>query len=188
VSRHCAGRVSPFGNPRIKACLPLPGAYRSLPRPSSPSGAKASIVRPCALDQVKPWSLDISCLPLTMQLSKNNEIRRLTAAGMPKPHLGDRQPAAPCSIKDRLNSPRSPATRRLVGVPGVEPGTLSLSGTRSNQLSYTPGLNFPQLAQAWFEAPSVSARRRSSLTLRTAPRQASSSTPPPTKPGGGNRV
>jgi hypothetical protein len=27
----------------------------------------------------------------------------------------------------------------LVGVPGVEPGTSSLSGTRSNQLSYTPG-------------------------------------------------
>jgi hypothetical protein len=26
----------------------------------------------------------------------------------------------------------------MVGVPGVEPGTSSLSGTRSNQLSYTP--------------------------------------------------
>ena len=30
------------------------------------------------------------------------------------------------------------STRRLVGVPGVEPGTSSLSGTRYNQLSYTP--------------------------------------------------
>ena len=28
---------------------------------------------------------------------------------------------------------------RLVGVTGVEPVTSSLSGTRSNQLSYTPG-------------------------------------------------
>ena len=28
--------------------------------------------------------------------------------------------------------------RELVGVPGIEPGTSSLSGTRSNQLSYTP--------------------------------------------------
>ena len=37
--------VSPFGNPRIKACLPLPEAYRSLPRPSSLSGAKASTIR-----------------------------------------------------------------------------------------------------------------------------------------------
>ena len=45
VSRHDTGRVAPFGNLRIKACLPLPEAYRSLPRPSSPADAKASIVR-----------------------------------------------------------------------------------------------------------------------------------------------
>ena len=36
VIRHYPYRVSPFGNPRIKACLQLPEAYRSLPRPSSP--------------------------------------------------------------------------------------------------------------------------------------------------------
>ena len=30
------------------------------------------------------------------------------------------------------------STYRMVGVPGLEPGTSSLSGTRSNQLSYTP--------------------------------------------------
>ena len=42
VSRHYPGRVLPFGNPRINSCLHLPGAYRSLPRPSSPSYAKAS--------------------------------------------------------------------------------------------------------------------------------------------------
>ena len=35
-------RVSPFGHPRINACVPLPLAYRSLPRPSSPSCAQAS--------------------------------------------------------------------------------------------------------------------------------------------------
>ena len=34
--------VAPFGDPRIKACSRLPGAYRSVPRPSSPLGAKAS--------------------------------------------------------------------------------------------------------------------------------------------------
>ena len=38
--------VAPFGDPRVKACLRLTGAYRSLPRPSSPSCAKASTVRP----------------------------------------------------------------------------------------------------------------------------------------------
>ena len=34
--------VSRFGDPRINACLQLPEAYRSLSRPSSASGAKAS--------------------------------------------------------------------------------------------------------------------------------------------------
>jgi hypothetical protein len=39
-------RVSPFGNPRIKACSRLPEAYRSDPRPSSALSAKASTVSP----------------------------------------------------------------------------------------------------------------------------------------------
>ena len=37
--RPSACRVAPFGNPRIKGSLHLPAAYRSLPRPSSPSRA-----------------------------------------------------------------------------------------------------------------------------------------------------
>ena len=37
-------RVSPFGYLRIKACVPLPEAFRSLLRPSSPDDAKASII------------------------------------------------------------------------------------------------------------------------------------------------
>ena len=46
VSTHYGRGVLPFGNPRIDGCLHLPEAYRSLPRPSSPSNAKASAVRP----------------------------------------------------------------------------------------------------------------------------------------------
>ena len=38
--------VAPFGNLRVEACLRLTEAYRSLPRPSSTPGAKASTVRP----------------------------------------------------------------------------------------------------------------------------------------------
>lgn len=34
-----------FGHPRIKGCMLLPEAYRSLPRPSSPSQAKSSTIR-----------------------------------------------------------------------------------------------------------------------------------------------
>src|SRR3954467_4336632 len=41
------GWVAPFGDPRINACSRLPGAFRSVPRPSSPLGAKASTRCPC---------------------------------------------------------------------------------------------------------------------------------------------
>ena len=44
VHNHC--RVPPFGNLRVKGCLHLSVAYRSLPRPSSADIAKASTVRP----------------------------------------------------------------------------------------------------------------------------------------------
>jgi hypothetical protein len=46
VTGHDSSGVAPFGNPRINACLPLPEAYRCLPRPSSPLCAKASTVNP----------------------------------------------------------------------------------------------------------------------------------------------
>lgn len=44
--------VFPFGNQRIDACLQLPVAYRSKPRPSSPLSALASAVRPYILDHI----------------------------------------------------------------------------------------------------------------------------------------
>ncbi len=40
------GWVAPFGYPWINACSRLPMAFRSVPRPSSPPGAKASTERP----------------------------------------------------------------------------------------------------------------------------------------------
>ena len=41
------GWVSPFGHPRINDRSHLPAAFRSVPRPSSPLGAKASTRCPC---------------------------------------------------------------------------------------------------------------------------------------------
>ena len=41
VTMTLTGRVSPFGNPRIKDCSHLPMAYRNVLRPSSPLSAKA---------------------------------------------------------------------------------------------------------------------------------------------------
>jgi hypothetical protein len=45
--------VSLFGHLRIKARLQLPAAYRSLPRPSSSSRAKAFPIRPYLLPNLK---------------------------------------------------------------------------------------------------------------------------------------
>ena len=45
VTGHDPSRVSPFGHLRINVCSRLPEAFRSLPRPSSALGAKAST--PC---------------------------------------------------------------------------------------------------------------------------------------------
>ena len=45
-------RVSPFGNLRINAYVPLPGAYRSLSRPSSAPDAKAFPLRSYQLDHL----------------------------------------------------------------------------------------------------------------------------------------
>ena len=47
-----ARRVAPFGHPGITACVQLPQAYRSLPRPSSPLDAKASTMRLIAFDLI----------------------------------------------------------------------------------------------------------------------------------------
>ena len=44
------GWVAPFGDLGISACVPLPQAYRSLPRPSSPSCAQASSICIHSLD------------------------------------------------------------------------------------------------------------------------------------------
>lgn len=44
--------VVPFGNLRINLYVPIPVAYRSLSRPSSPLRAKASTIRPYLLSRI----------------------------------------------------------------------------------------------------------------------------------------
>ncbi len=66
VTRHYPCRVSPFGDPCFIARLRLHTAYRSLPRPSSASGAKASTIRPYYLN-----GMDFRA----MQFSKTRRLR-----------------------------------------------------------------------------------------------------------------
>jgi hypothetical protein len=44
--------VVPFGNLRITSYVPIPAAYRSLSRPSSPLRAKAFPIRPYLLSRM----------------------------------------------------------------------------------------------------------------------------------------
>src|SRR4051812_49011964 len=55
-------RVAPFGHLRITACVPLPGASRSLPRPSSPLCAQASPTCLLSLDHNKDQA-ELRALP-----------------------------------------------------------------------------------------------------------------------------
>ena len=50
ITMTLTGRVSPFGNPRIKDCSHLPVAYRNVLRPSSPLSAVAFTKCPSTLD------------------------------------------------------------------------------------------------------------------------------------------
>src|ERR1035437_4208531 len=56
------GWVAPFGYPRIKACSRLPMAFRSVPRPSSPPGAKASTECPSLAQDHEPTTEIIGSL------------------------------------------------------------------------------------------------------------------------------
>ena len=60
-------RVSPFGDLRFFACLRLPVAFRSLPRPSSALGAKASALCSSSLDFLPAYLYSGPALEFSMQ-------------------------------------------------------------------------------------------------------------------------
>ena len=72
-------RVSPFGNLRIDAYVPLPGAYRSLSRPSSAPDAKAFPLRSFSLNLLVlknyagsiRFSVCRNCYPLFSTIASN---------------------------------------------------------------------------------------------------------------------
>ena len=78
--------VPPFGYRRINSCLQIPGAFRSLPRPSSLLEAKASSVRSSSLSRtfISESTLRLSLvssfllvLPMKLQSSSQLEKTRI---------------------------------------------------------------------------------------------------------------
>ena len=127
----------PIRIPTDQSRLRLPVDFRSLLRPSSPDGAKASVVCPYTLDRKKTDLSGSRCIrcnslyPKTMLFSRNDRT--------PPPRLAGPAGIAEKSIRTYARECRRRAAQ-LVGVTGIGPVTSSLSGTRSNQLSYTPSL------------------------------------------------
>ncbi len=107
--------VFPFGDSRIKACVPLPETYRSLLRPSSPYNAKASIDGCNWFHANAQYSRRLSYLltVLNLRLSQNKIYS--------------------CYLE--------PCPPKVVGPDGLEPSTPRLSSACSNQLSYEPVLS-----------------------------------------------
>ncbi len=88
-----AGWVAPFGYPRINACSRLPMAFRSVPRPSSPPGAKASTecpsrahshrerhseasASPPCTGTIQPVLASVGPIPIQMHASPRRRLRR----------------------------------------------------------------------------------------------------------------
>ena len=116
MSGRCPRRIAPFGHLGINACLPLPQAFRSLPRPSSPCGAKASTVRPFALDRVSKNFVPEPRTRFSLLMSLNFVFSSSVVKEQKSSFRGNRF----------LFSP-SRGARQLVGVTGVEPVTFTLS-------------------------------------------------------------
>ena len=126
----------PIRIPTDQSRLRLPVDFRSLLRPSSPDGAKASVVCPYTLDRNKRISPDPGVYVAILLTQKLCSFQGTTAAHGPAlrvPRLRGKR------LQNRLGR-RLRRAAGLVGVTGIGPVTSSLSGTRSNQLSYTPRL------------------------------------------------
>jgi hypothetical protein len=75
--------VSPFGNPRIKACCRLPEAYRKLQRPSSPPAAKASTKCAFLLDHITQRTASARSVIWLHHISTYLDVSNLCTANEP---------------------------------------------------------------------------------------------------------
>ena len=128
VERLTALRVTPFGHPRISGCLLLLVAYRSLPRPSSPSSSKASAVDPCPL-AISPISPSLYPMPL-----EKDPVRSAAAS-----EVRGRKPAHRCQRPVITRRQRIAARRRHHLSFNSRPRRVALAGNRSGVAPFRIG-------------------------------------------------
>ena len=126
------GWVAPFGYPRINACSRLPVAFRSVPRPSSPPGAKASTECPShAREHRMPPKRHPTHHVQEPSTPLRHDLRRISQCG------GTRTSMLELSLHTTSHRPSQPATcqnasdrmcRRSLGcIPEVAPQDLGRS-------------------------------------------------------------
>ena len=149
VERLTALRVTPFGHPRISGCLLLLVAFRSLPRPSSPSSSKASAVDPCPL-AISPISPSLYPTTAVKTPSISGDIGGAPALERQRTTVKDpssqgRASVARSGVRSSFSVqvPAGELHGRRVEVWGLEPQTYGLQSHRSSHLSYTPGNGSP---------------------------------------------
>ena len=122
----------PIRTPTDQSLPRLPVDFRSLLRPSSPDGAKASVVCPYALDRNERISPDPGAYVAILLTQKLCSFQGTSATA-------SRPRRARVVAEEIVRNTSRRRAAGVVGVTGIGPVTSSLSGTRSNQLSYTPG-------------------------------------------------
>ena len=137
-------RVSPFGYPWIDTYLQLPMAFRSLSRPSSALGAKASSLCFLSLDLVDHPSRRIRSPFLSFEIVGSHFLFfvyfvSLISKQVCIPLLFSRSFLYSfCYTDYAVVRVHGCTLRCMVGTSGLEPPTSRLSGVRSNLLSYAP--------------------------------------------------
>ncbi len=154
------GWVAPFGDPGIKERSPLPPAFRSVPRPSSPLSAKASTRCPShALDRLVSSQLSLAPAHAIVPHARGARVKTLypkairsAAAAIAAPertasvthtlplhpvkqHALRRPnhtgPAASWDLPDRCRGQLAATVVVVVEVNGIEPMTSCLQSRRS---------------------------------------------------------
>ena len=117
-----ARRVFPFGDPRVKGRVPLTADYRSLPRPSSASCAKASAACPYHLPSISDGMVNDSFGPVSGTLGVILHEMRSSRRKSSLVTLCSSQGTARASPGDRTPRGRRPASNQgTQGTRGMAP-------------------------------------------------------------------
>src|SRR6516162_6091377 len=132
------GRVAPFGDPRIKGCSPLPAAFRSVPRPSSPLSAKASTKCPYALDPMRFRRTQRADPPHAASTPRLILSTSLLPA-WPKPRIPPPRAQAPKELSPKAGNPLPTASR--IPIHNVNDQRTEVGGRRTDALGLATSPN-----------------------------------------------